>query len=289
MDKLKQRWDLAKQIGNRPWTAVALVIWAIISAWDTAVSELLPASWANKAPKVYGVIEMTSGWLPFWGWLLVGIAILSFASFEFAFQWTREEDFRKKYQHLPKVDKGILDFHFEGTKSVQDVTRMLVTTTKHTEKFNRHLNAMAKKIARVGDGSEKKLKVARRTSQYIDAYAVNTLRAAEFIDGATTVMLESQTKFIKHPFAKHTVAELQEFSTNLQNLYASILPTTVSQVDGIRLASNNAKGYSADMNASVDRVQYSISQLVHSMRNFGTSCEQIRSVALEKLSELQKA
>lgn len=64
----------------------ALSLWAIIAAYDTALSQIIPASWVERFPKVRELITMTSGWLPFWGWLLILAAVLIVASFEYAFR-----------------------------------------------------------------------------------------------------------------------------------------------------------------------------------------------------------
>ena len=89
---LKDRLELAKKIIDHPAIRVALLIWAIIAAYDTFSSQILPETLAKKAPKVREVIVMTSGWLPFWVWLLLLAAILIFASLEFALRRTNKID-----------------------------------------------------------------------------------------------------------------------------------------------------------------------------------------------------
>jgi hypothetical protein len=87
-ESLKKRLELARKIVDHPAVRVALLLWAIIAAYDTFSSQILPDTLAKKAPKVREVIVMTSGWLPFWAWLLLLAAILVFASLEFALRRT---------------------------------------------------------------------------------------------------------------------------------------------------------------------------------------------------------
>lgn len=75
-------------LAYRP-TKVALGTWTIVCTYDTALSQIIPASLGERFPRVRDAIAMTSGWLPFWAWLLILAAILVAASFEFAFRRTQ--------------------------------------------------------------------------------------------------------------------------------------------------------------------------------------------------------
>src|SRR5205807_3833707 len=55
-----------------------------IAFYDTLVSQFFPEKLAQKAPKIRELISETSGWLPWWGWLLVLSGIIACASFEYA-------------------------------------------------------------------------------------------------------------------------------------------------------------------------------------------------------------
>jgi hypothetical protein len=65
------RWELARKILNHRWVRWALCLWAIIAAYDTALSQVIPASWGDRFPKVREMVAVTSGFLPFWVWLLI--------------------------------------------------------------------------------------------------------------------------------------------------------------------------------------------------------------------------
>lgn len=80
------RLVIAKRVWDQRWVKVLLALWSVICIYDTALSQIIPESLGNRFPKVRGVIAMTSGWLPFWAWLLVSAAILVFAAFEYAFR-----------------------------------------------------------------------------------------------------------------------------------------------------------------------------------------------------------
>jgi hypothetical protein len=88
-EPFKARLDQAKQIFSRRWVRVALGVWAVICFYDTAGSQFLPPSWQSKRPTVYTGVEMTTGLLPFWLWLVVGALIAAAASFEYAHRVSR--------------------------------------------------------------------------------------------------------------------------------------------------------------------------------------------------------
>jgi hypothetical protein len=130
-ESVKQRLDVAKEVFRRRWFRNLLLIWAAISFWDTFVSEMLPEKIAANAPRVYKVIfwllEMTSGWIPWWGWLLVGMSMLVIGSIEFAFRVAREEQLRRGYlQPSASTEKGRLDYLVEGVQAINDLTNALV-------------------------------------------------------------------------------------------------------------------------------------------------------------------
>ena len=83
-----ERLPVLRRVLDHPWVKIALAVWAIIAAYDTFSSQILPEWLAAKAPKVREVVAMTSGWLPYWAWLLILAALLVVASFEYAFRRT---------------------------------------------------------------------------------------------------------------------------------------------------------------------------------------------------------
>lgn len=74
------------EILDHRWVKIALKVWLIIASYDTALSQIIPASWSERSPKVREIVAMTSGWLPLWGWLLILAAILVAASSEYAYR-----------------------------------------------------------------------------------------------------------------------------------------------------------------------------------------------------------
>ncbi len=78
------RWGVVAGMCRRPWVRVALIIWAFFGAYDIFVSQFLSSGTAEKFPRLYDLVVMTSGFLPWWGWLLVLAAIFVAASIEYA-------------------------------------------------------------------------------------------------------------------------------------------------------------------------------------------------------------
>jgi hypothetical protein len=65
---------------RHPIIAGIAAVWAVISFYDTACSQLLPASWAQSRPTVYQVVVMTTGWLSLQTWLAIGALICAAAT-----------------------------------------------------------------------------------------------------------------------------------------------------------------------------------------------------------------
>lgn len=56
---------------KRLWFRVLFAIWALISIYDTVVSQLVPDDTAKSLPKTWQVVIMTGDLLPWWGRLLI--------------------------------------------------------------------------------------------------------------------------------------------------------------------------------------------------------------------------
>jgi hypothetical protein len=67
---------------------IAIGIWAVIGAWDLFGSQLVPA-WLAENWRVYDVVEKTTGYFPWWVWLIVGALIVVAASLGYAGQQKR--------------------------------------------------------------------------------------------------------------------------------------------------------------------------------------------------------
>jgi hypothetical protein len=76
-----------------------------MGVYDQSVSQLLPPDWAEKAPRAYEVLQMTSGWFPWWGWVILLLVIVTGAVIEHGVR-TRKR--------LPASDTPELEPHFLG-------------------------------------------------------------------------------------------------------------------------------------------------------------------------------
>ena len=71
---------------------MALVIWGVSAAWDLLGSQWVPASWGEKWPTAYEVVAKTTGYFPWWVWLIVGTLIVVAASLAYAGEQKRRAD-----------------------------------------------------------------------------------------------------------------------------------------------------------------------------------------------------
>ena len=84
LQALRERLRLLRDALDRPWVWAAWVLWVLIGIYDTVGSQLLPKAIRDRVPSIYEVVSVTSGWLPLWGWALLGMAIIVAAAVEYA-------------------------------------------------------------------------------------------------------------------------------------------------------------------------------------------------------------
>ncbi|MHB1218965.1 MAG: hypothetical protein ACYC1L_12285 [Alphaproteobacteria bacterium] len=68
----------------RPLPKWLLFAWAVLGFWDIIVAQLLPQSWAKDIPRLYEAVEMVTGYLPWWAWVITGLVIVTFFTVESA-------------------------------------------------------------------------------------------------------------------------------------------------------------------------------------------------------------
>lgn len=83
---ISARISFLLEILQRPWVRALGLIWAASGVWDLALSEWIPEPIAKKLPRVYQVVAMTTGLLPWEIWLLIGALIVVVAAIEYAFR-----------------------------------------------------------------------------------------------------------------------------------------------------------------------------------------------------------
>lgn len=64
-------------------------MWAALGAYDLFVDQMLPNWLAVHMPKFHEVISYSSGWLPFWAWIIIGLLIVIGACVEYAWRLER--------------------------------------------------------------------------------------------------------------------------------------------------------------------------------------------------------
>ena len=83
-DAVAYRLETIKLIFDKRLFRWIFPIWAAISLYDTAGSQLAPEWLKQKLPNLYGFIVMTSGWLPWWAWVIIGLFLIAAAAVEYA-------------------------------------------------------------------------------------------------------------------------------------------------------------------------------------------------------------
>lgn len=289
LEAVGQRLGLAKEMFRRPWFRKILVVWAVISFWDTFVSEMLPEKVAANAPRVYKVffwlLEMTSGWIPLWGWLLLGMAVLVVGSLEFAFRWTGEEKRRLRYLNpTENADKDMLDFLVEGSQAIDDITKTLDSVNKHTLRFAKMLNRYSRIVPFVTNFKLRR-RLLSRVANNINLYSENLRKKADLIGVATPAVRNNQIRFIERLVisSSQDVDGLRHFSA-VVGMTGNIVAATVESLESMRNASASIKGISGDLNAASSGLALVIDFFIDKARGFRAMCKEIEAVALKKLT-----
>src|SRR5262245_58391932 len=91
---MDQRWwrDYLAAVRESRLAKMALVIWGVSAAWDLLGSQWVPISWGEKWPTAYEVVAKTTGYFPWWVWLIVGTLIVVAASLAYAGEQKRRAD-----------------------------------------------------------------------------------------------------------------------------------------------------------------------------------------------------
>jgi hypothetical protein len=281
----RPRLETAREIFSRPWTKWPIRIWIAIGAWDLVLAELVPEQLAGKLPRVYRVVEMTSGWLSPSSWLLIGMAIAVLASFEFAFRQTYDARVKERYLSWSKgAKKGFLDFEVYGQQGLVDMTSKVATANEETKNFGLGLQKYADKVLSAKT-PKKRHKIASQTAIFIHNYAEKIRRAADFVSSIAPVVEESGIGMI----ARETnVISLRGLSEATNDLAVNILPGTLSSLAGMKASTQATAGISADLNAAsanLDSVLTEYEQAIIAVRDSAT---RMHSAALERIKEVER-
>jgi hypothetical protein len=294
-EAVRQRLDLAKEMFRRPWFRNLLLVWATISVLDTFVSEMLPEKIAANAPRVYKVLfwllEMTSGWMPLWGWLLIGMSLLVVGNIEFAFRITREDKLRRSYLQQPSAgtEKGRLDYLVEGLQAMNDITNALSASNGDTTRIGNTVNRYAKLLPFISNPKLKR-QLLSRLARHINYYCDKVQRTAEFIGAATPMVSENQIKYIEGSTigSEREKPDLRAFIQAIL-VTGSTVPQTVNGFEGMRTAAGSVKGTTGDLNAASSRLYIVVGGLIDTINGFGAACEQMQKAANSKLATAEKA
>lgn len=122
---------------QRTWVQWLIILWTIVSAYDLFGSQLLPESVSQNLPKVREMIAATSGYLPWWGWAFIGMALVTTACVEYLAQdKLRESRDRlvglKLLARPAALGTAISDAELRTahTKAIEDQTNALREQTK---------------------------------------------------------------------------------------------------------------------------------------------------------------
>lgn len=88
---IESRFEVFRAMVKRPWVSVVGAIIFALGLYDLVVAQILPLGWAVMLPRLYDIGEGAYGWLPWWGWLLLVMGLITTASVEYTFRLRKTE------------------------------------------------------------------------------------------------------------------------------------------------------------------------------------------------------
>lgn len=138
--KYLARAALLRVIVSRPLPRWLLIIWFVITVFDTVIAQFTPRDIQDAIPNVYEVVSFI---LPGWRWeiwLMIGLASLCLVTLEFAYRQNRRYQSRdasaavgaaptpipyEEWKGLDEIDLPTAAAIWSGTRDENDVTRHL--------------------------------------------------------------------------------------------------------------------------------------------------------------------
>jgi hypothetical protein len=282
---IKQRLELVRDMAERPWFRAILLFWAVLGTWDLAVSQLVPESLGKEAPKFYQVLiwllTMTSGWIPLWGWLAIGAALLVIGSLEFAFRATREERLKQRYlQPLKKPDGDMLDWLVDGQQAMEDLTKAVTRIGNETRRFANGISKFGSRLPYITNFKLRR-RYLSKTARFINSYSEKVQNTANFMGSVMPVIAENQIKFIN---GNPGTEGLENLAKVVGETATNVLKQTIVQLQGMRKSADGIKGISGDLNVASERLQMVMGDLIQKVEDFGAVSERIQTAALTKLA-----
>jgi hypothetical protein len=75
----RARYEALKVVLRPLWVRILAPFALLYGTYDSTAHQFLPPHTAEKFPTIYGLVSRTSGWFPWWIWLLVIVAIFFLA------------------------------------------------------------------------------------------------------------------------------------------------------------------------------------------------------------------
>ena len=140
---LRSRLAVIRRILDRPVVKILGALWVVLCTYDTLLSQVIPESWGQRFPKAREIVFMTSGWLPFWGWLLILAAGIVLASFEYA---------HRRAPH-PVAEPTVTSAPLSRRNWLPEISGALILLLLTTEVLLAYLSGSHPKITDVASGA----------------------------------------------------------------------------------------------------------------------------------------
>jgi hypothetical protein len=87
-DNIASRIETIKTVYGRPWVLVLIGLFTFLSVlaqyYDLLQSQLLPGSWAKRAPRIFDMIEGLANLLSASTWAMLLMAVVTIVAIEYA-------------------------------------------------------------------------------------------------------------------------------------------------------------------------------------------------------------
>jgi len=267
-------------------------IWRFISDAATAVSILV---WVSLG--VSSVIALAiSSWAYFGSAPLPAVVVLFLVAFLVLLATTyylrnligwwknrATRELRERYLEVPpNDDKGLLDFIVEGEQAVQDITKIMASIGKDTNRLRKQIPKYTRRLGRTKN-SQKQLKIVATTANAMSTYAHRLDEYNPTLTLVTNILRDSYKHYImeQNIDSDEDRKSLEEFIISLETGQAEI-PTTLNVMSEFRDTTTALKGISGELNGAIIRQTTALGRLIGNLKKMDRAFMELISISKSK-------
>jgi hypothetical protein len=291
---LRRRWVAAKAILGQVRPAgvagvVLTVALTVLSAWRD--------EWpADKQPPL---LSDVLGWLPWWAWLLIALALALALLFEGAHReiWRLRKLTGAEPEEGPSstavVEKGILDFLPDGTEAMKTFTSELQKVARSTANIGPKLGRHANRFQQAAGNPTRMRKVAIDAANDMNKHSAILDTSVPVLRDCGNTFGESYVSYFEAVGATQIELarpKVMEFRRQIANMIEASRTSREGGVAAYRdsVVGLRQKKLSQAVNQAADRLQIGLDAIIAIMKDVEQSCKRLLTIIDGRLNPTTK-